>query len=73
MKTITTIALALSSLVIVSAAQAQERQITVSSAPANIELPASQLRGSTTAGTDAAGDTTAVRKVRIIMPSPYGN
>ncbi len=73
MKTITTIALALSSLVIVSAAQAQERQTTVSSAPANIELPANQLRGSTTVGTEAASEATAVRKVRIIMPSPYGN
>ncbi len=73
MKTITTIALALSSLVIVSAAQAQERQTTVSSTPASIDLPANLLRGSTTAGTVTAGDATTARKVRIIMPSPYGN
>ncbi|MFG5121704.1 hypothetical protein [Methylorubrum sp. POS3] len=73
MKTITAIALALSSLVIVSTAQAQERQTSVSNAPVNIDLPTASLRGSATVGAVATGDATAARKVRIIMPSPYGN
>lgn len=72
MKTFAIVTFALSSLAITSAVQAQERQATVYSGPASVELPASMLRGST-AATISSGEASSARKVRIVLQSPYGN
>lgn len=72
MKTFATIAFTLSSLVAASTAQAQERQTTLYSGPASIELPTSILRGSAPTST-TAGETSSAHKVRIVLQSPYGN
>ena len=71
-KIIATFALALSALAAVSTAQAQERPVTLDSGSVAVEPPPSLLRGTSPVVT-ASVDAPVVRKVRVVLQSPYGN
>ncbi|GJE57766.1 MULTISPECIES: hypothetical protein [Methylobacterium] len=73
MKTAAAIVLALSAIVADTAAQAQERQVTVYSGAMALELPTSILRGTTSSAQEAAQVATSARKVRVVLQSPYGS